>query len=279
MRAQGRNMGAHRRVLDEASVAAVTFLNSSCWPTGIAFVGFALVLMTTSSASGQAFTAQGVVLDKRAARLSFGPALSVYNDDVETTTLTRGSLALEYGAYSALQVGIFADAEVTSARNFGDRSIGLFVPNLVFAPLHELGIRVDLGVGVRREEPRYTDPSLFAGLGLPVLLPIAPWLALDVGRPYAATPDYDIVSVDLGSSGYPVARVPLGIMVEPVAPLALVLRAAYRKELAPFLKRQSYRTEGLDVLVRVNTKNALVASVRFDGELKRPYSRFDTEDS
>jgi len=255
----------------------VTFRQAGFASLILPCIGLSLGLIAPDARGDEGLVDRAVVVPKRVARLTLGPSLSIYNDDVETTTATHAGLTFDYGWFERLQIGAYANAELTGARNFGNRSLGLLVPNIIIAPMREFGFRLDLGAGLRREGANETGPSLFAGIGIPTSITLCSWLAVDVGRPYAATPEYDLLAVDLGSSGYPVARIPLGVMVSPTSFSAIVLRGSFRNELAPFLVKHRYTTFGADGLLQLGHSNALVLSARFDGEVKRPVSRFDTE--
>jgi hypothetical protein len=241
----------------------------------------ALGIPTAAFADG----ALPVNLPEKTVRISADPSVNVYNDEVQTGTAIRGAAAIDYGWFRRLQVGFFADAELTGARSFADHNVGSVEANLLFAPLDEIGIRLDLGATLRKDLYQTIDgpsPHFAGGVGLPVSVRLLPWLALDVGRPYAPSPRFDIFWWEVGSYQYAAVQLPIGIRFDPVDPLAVILRGGYRREALienhynDGLKA-SYVPFGADVLVKLGRLGNIVAGGRFDSEVHRPLSRFDAE--
>jgi hypothetical protein len=239
----------------------------------------ALAIPTAAFADGSL----PVNLPKKTVRIAAGPTVNAYNDEVQTATAFRGAAAVDYGWLRRAQVGLFVDAELSGSRVFGDHDVGLAEANVLFAPLDELGIRLDLGVALRknRESPS-AEPYFAGGIGLPASVRLLPWLAFDVGRPYAPSPRFDIFWCELRSYKYAALQLPVGIRFDPVDPVAVVLRGGYRREA---LVQNNYSDEykanyvpfGADVIVRLGRLGQIVAGGRFDSEVHRPLSRFDAE--
>jgi hypothetical protein len=239
----------------------------------------ALAMPTAAFADG----ALPVNLPEKTVRISAGPSVNAYNDEVRTATAFRGATAIDYGWLHRLQVGLFVGAELSGSRVFGDHNVGLAEANVLFAPLDELGIRLDLGAALRKNRELWSpDPYFSGGVGLPVSVRLLPWLAFDIGRPYAPSPRFDIFWWEVGSYQYAALQLPVGIRFDPVDPVAVVLRGGYRREA---LIQNNYSDEykanyvpfGADVLVRLGRLGSIVAGARFDAEVHRPLSRFDAE--